>query len=76
MSICLHESTGYSCQILTTPKFSLQIFKDTQITNSIQILREGVEILHADGQTDMKLRVAFRNSAKAPKNDTFSMCCT
>ena len=26
------------------------------------------ELFHADGRTDMKLVVAFRNSAKAPKN--------
>jgi hypothetical protein len=35
----------------------------------IKIRPAGVELFHADGQTDMtKLRVAFRNFANAPKN--------
>jgi hypothetical protein len=29
----------------------------------------GAELFHVDGRTDMKLRVAFRNFANAPKND-------
>ena len=28
----------------------------------------GAELFHADGRTDIKLTVAFRNYANAPKN--------
>ena len=31
----------------------------------------GVELLHVDRQTDMKLIVAFRNFANAPKNRNY-----
>jgi hypothetical protein len=47
----------------------LDIFsKNTQISNFIKILPDGVEFFHADGRTDrrtdvMKLMVAFRNFA-------------
>jgi len=42
--------------------------KNTQISNFIKIRAVGAELLRA-GQTDMmKLIVAFRNFAKAPKN--------
>jgi hypothetical protein len=43
--------------------------KITQVSNSMKIRPVGVELFHADGQTDMtKLTVAFRNFANAPKN--------
>jgi hypothetical protein len=29
------------------------------------------ELFHVDGQTDMKLRVAFRSFVKAPKMETY-----
>jgi len=31
----------------------------------------GADLLHADGQTDRQLAVAFRSSANAPKNILF-----
>ena len=41
-----------------------------KIPSVAKILTVGAELLHADGQTDMtKLIVAFRNFAKASKND-------
>ena len=43
--------------------------KSTQISNTMKIRPVDAAFLHADGQTDKaKLIVAFRNSAKAPKN--------
>jgi hypothetical protein len=46
-----------------------QIFeKYTNYKNNIKILSMGADLFRADGQTDMtKLKVAFRNYAKAPK---------
>jgi hypothetical protein len=52
-------------------EFSRQIFEKTQITSFIKIRPVGAELLHADGQTDMKkLIVAFRNFVNASKNAT------
>ena len=31
----------------------------------------GAQLIHTDGQTDMKLTVAFRNIANAPKKNCF-----
>jgi hypothetical protein len=45
-------------------EFSRQIFKKSSI---LKILPVGAELFHADGRTDMKLIVAFRNFANAPK---------
>ena len=43
--------------------------KNTQIPNFVKIRSVGVELFHADRQTDMmKLVVSFRNIANAPKN--------
>jgi hypothetical protein len=40
------------------------------MSNLMKIRPLGAELFHADGQTDMtKLIVAFRNFAKAPKNE-------
>jgi hypothetical protein len=39
-----------------------------QVSTFIKIRLVGTELLYADGQTDMKLTVAFRNFANAPKN--------
>jgi hypothetical protein len=42
--------------------------KKSQISNLIKIRPMGAELFYADGQTDiMKLIVAFRNFANAPK---------
>ena len=46
-------------------EFSQQIFE--KVLNIIKIRPVGTESFHADRQTDMKLIVAFRNFAKAPK---------
>jgi hypothetical protein len=44
--------------------------KKTQISSFINIRPVGALLFHADGQTDMKLIVAFRNFANAPKKKT------
>jgi len=45
--------------------------KSTQVSDFKKILPMGVELFHADGQTDIKqLIVAFRYLANAPKNST------
>ena len=36
----------------------------------MKIRRVGAEFFHADGQTDVRLIVSFRNFANAPKNYT------
>ena len=57
-----------------------RLLKKAQISSFIKIRLEGAELFHADGradgqtetETDMtKLKVAFRNSANAPKSATF-----
>jgi hypothetical protein len=43
--------------------------KIAQISNFMKTRPVGAELFHADERTDMtKLRVAFRNLGKAPKN--------
>ena len=51
--------------------FSRQNFeKKSEISRFIKILLVGLEVFHADRQTDMtKQIVAFRNFANAPKNE-------
>jgi hypothetical protein len=57
-----------SCHILIKLEFSLQILKNTQLSNLTEICVMGADFYHADGQTDMRnLIVAFRNFASAPK---------
>jgi hypothetical protein len=46
--------------------FSLQNFKNPQISNFMKIRPVGAELCHVDGQRNRKLILAFRN-AKAPK---------
>ena len=49
--------------------FARQIFDKTSVSNFIKIRRFGAELLHEAGRTDMmKLIVAFRYFANAPKN--------
>ena len=49
-------------------ELSQQIFEKTQISSFIKIRSVGTELFHEDRRTDLKLIVAFRNCAKAPKN--------
>jgi hypothetical protein len=49
-------------------EFSLQVTQNIQVSNFIKVRPMRAELFHADGQTDMmKLIVAFRNFASAPK---------
>ena len=65
-------STHHSCILVRFQSYLkfLDIFsKNTKISNFMKIRRVGAQLLHADGQTDVrKLMVAFRNFANAPKN--------
>jgi len=49
--ICFDVNICYSCSILMRIEFSWQIFKNSQISNFIQILTFCAELLHSDGQT-------------------------
>ena len=49
-------------------EFVQQIYGKNQISSFFKIRPMGAEFFHADGQTDMKPNVAFRNFANAPKN--------
>jgi hypothetical protein len=52
-------------------EFCRQILrKKALISSFIKISPVGAELFHADGRTDMKLIVAFRNYANAPKKKT------
>jgi hypothetical protein len=51
-------------------EFSRQFSKITQLSNFMKIRPVGAKLFHEDGRTDMmKLIVAFRNFANAPKNN-------
>jgi hypothetical protein len=61
--------TRYCCQILGKLEFLDRFSKKFYVLNFIKIRPVEVELVHADGQTDMtKLIVAFRNFVNAPKN--------
>jgi hypothetical protein len=63
------SSSHYSCQNLTKPEFSLNIFENTQISNFIKIRPVAAMLFHVGRVTDItKLTVAFRSFAYAPKN--------
>ena len=49
-------------------EFFRQILEKTRLSSFIKIRLAGAEFFLADGQTDMKLIIAFRNFANAPKN--------
>jgi len=66
--IGLRVSTLYSRPILMKLEFSVRFSKKPQISNFTKIRPVGDEFCHANRRTDMKLIVAFRNFAKAPKN--------
>jgi hypothetical protein len=54
----------------------LDIFsKNPQISNFTKIRLLGAELFHADGQTDLKLIVAFRNFANPSKNPVNPKFC-
>jgi hypothetical protein len=60
---------------LMKPKFSLQAFEKYYKIKFHENPSSGAGLFHADGQTDrMKLIVAFRNVANAPKNSVYVMC--
>jgi len=62
-------SIRYSCQILKKREFfSTDFWKNTQISNFMKIRPVGADVFHADGQTDVKLIIAFSNFANAPKH--------
>jgi hypothetical protein len=46
-----------------------------QISNFMQIRSVGVDLFHADGQTDRHDEVSFHNFAKEPKNAIFFPVC-
>ena len=83
MYIRFHVTYPLLYQILMKFNFLDRLSKNNQISNFMKIHPVGTELLHADGrkngrtdrqtdrQTDMiKLIVAFRNFAKAPKKKT------
>ena len=74
MRISLHVKYLFSCQIfLKTWIFSTH-FGKIQISNFLKIRPVGIELLQADGRTDMtKLIVAFRSFSKAPKKEKFAL---
>jgi hypothetical protein len=74
------RGTRYSCHILTKLALSPQISEKRANKNFMKIRPVGAELFHADWLTDrqtdrqadmMKLTVAFRYFANAPKNSTF-----
>jgi len=73
--LALKYSTCYSCHILMKSEFSRHIFeKKTLISNFMKIRPVRAELFHAYERAEgykgmMKLIIAFRNFANAPKND-------
>ena len=61
------ESTRFSCQILMKLEFSRQIFEQISKCKISLSPPSGSPVVPCE-QTDMKLLVAFRNFATAPKN--------
>jgi hypothetical protein len=62
------QSARYFCRILRKIQFSLQIFKNSQISNFMRIHLVRVQLFHADRRTDMtKLTDTFHNFVNAPK---------
>jgi hypothetical protein len=63
------SSTRYSCHILMRLVFSRSIVEKYS-TNFMKIHLMVTELFHVDGRRFItKLRVAFRNFAKTPKNE-------
>jgi len=61
-------STRTSCQILMKHEFFWQTFEKYSNIKFHEMCPLGAELFHADSHKGMtKLRVAFRNSANAPK---------
>jgi hypothetical protein len=62
------ERTRYSLQILMELEFSQQIIEKCLNSKFNQNPYSGSRVVHAEGRTDrMKLTVAFRDFANAPK---------
>ena len=69
------EVPGILVRLKKKNNFLKRFWKSTQMSNFMKIRPVEAEFFHADGQTDMtKLIVAFRNSAKAPKNRVYFPC--
>jgi hypothetical protein len=64
-------ATRYSCQILVKFEISRQIAKNIQMSNFTKIRPLGAEMFLADRQNVTKLIVVFRNSANAPKKESY-----
>jgi len=70
----LVKRTSYACPILIKLEFSGQIFENSEISNFMKICPVGLELLHADRQTDRrtdmtKLILTFRNFVNSHKNE-------
>ena len=65
------QSTRYPFQILIRLQFSRHIFeKKTQYEIVLKSFQWKPEFFHADGRTDIKTVIAFRNFVKAPEKET------
>jgi len=51
------------------------IFEKYQISNYMKIPLLGAELYHADGRTDVKLKLAFSNFTEAHKNQPTELLC-
>jgi len=70
------QSTRPSWQIIIKLHCPDRYSRNPQISNFVKFRPAGAELFHADGQTDerrdmMKVKVAFRNFANAPKASAF-----
>jgi hypothetical protein len=72
ITINVHTSSYKVPLIFATFSWNLNFLdrfsKNHQIKNIMKIPPVGAELFHADGWTDMKLIITFRNSPNAPKN--------
>jgi hypothetical protein len=60
----------HKCRILMKTESSRQIFEKNLHIKFHQNPPVGIKLFHANGQTDIKLEVAFRNSANSPNKRT------
>jgi hypothetical protein len=62
--MCLYKVPFFFSDFNETRIFFYRFVKNTQISNFMKILLVEDELFCADGRTDIKLTVAFRNFAK------------